>query len=323
MRLDATQKEWLAQRFQSRVRFDEPLSHHTSFQIGGPAEALILPESPAELTALIKGVQERDIPYRIIGGGTNLLVSDQGAGGLTILMTRCLLHILVAEESDGIIQISVGASVPLKRFCRYCLAQGFKGMNFAIGIPGTVGGALTMNAGTSAGSMADVLSTLMLLTTKGEICTLGREQLRADYRRLSWPPIENGDASVCPTVILGGEFALTRADSVALKAEAGKIMRDRNASQPLGIPSAGCIFKNPVAGPPTGKLIEMAGLKGAHRGGALISTRHANYIVNAGNATAADVLALMALVQETVWNRFQIKLEPEVKFVGDETDTQK
>ncbi|MDX9788412.1 MAG: UDP-N-acetylmuramate dehydrogenase [Desulfobacterales bacterium] len=314
-RLEKPQIEWLAQRFQNRVRFDEPLAPYTSFQIGGPAEALIIPESPAELTALIKGAREREIAYRIIGGGTNLLVNDRGVSGLVVVTTRCLEHILLVEEAVGHIHISVGASVLMKRLCRYCLAQGFQGMNFAIGIPGTIGGALIMNAGTGKGTVANVLSAMMLLTTTGEICTLNRNQFRAENRRLSWEPVESDEAY--PPVILGCELTLTRADAAMLRAEARHIMRQRGKTQPLGIPSAGCIFKNPVDGLPAGQLIDMAGLKGAREGGAVISARHANYILNAGGATAAEVMALMARVKETVWNRFQIQLEPEVKLVGE------
>lgn len=316
-RLTETQKNWLTERFPNRVRFNAPLAALTSFQIGGPAEVLVTPASQDELVALVSGARDREMGYRILGGGTNLLVTDRGISGLVIRLARCLDTIVVAQEVLGMLQVSVGAGVPLKRFCRYCLSRGLRGMNFAIGIPGTVGGALSMNAGTGAGSMADVLSSITLLAGTGEIRVAERESLHAEYRRLSWQPTGDEAVALYPTVILGGEFFLDRGDVSALKAEASGIMKSRKRSQPLGFPSAGCIFKNPPEGTPAGRLIDMAGLKGRRQGGALISERHANYIINTGGATAADVLTLMRLIKETVWSRFQIQLEPEVKIVGD------
>jgi UDP-N-acetylmuramate dehydrogenase len=315
-RLTEIQRKWLADRFKDRVRFDAPLSYHTSFHIGGPAEALVTPASRDELITLITGARDREIGYQVLGGGTNLLVRDQGITGLVIRIAECLDMMVVVEEVLGILEVSVGAGVMLKRFCRYCLANGFGGMNFAIGIPGTVGGALTMNAGTGTGSIADVLSALTLLTASGEVLVVERDLLHAGHRRLCRQDFED-DASPYPPVILGGEFFLRREEALTLKAQAREIMKARKRSQPLGFPSAGCIFKNPPEGEPAGRLIDMAGLKGRQQGGAVISERHANYIVNTGGATAADVLTLMDLIKQTVWNRFQIELEPEVKIVGD------
>jgi UDP-N-acetylmuramate dehydrogenase len=316
-RLTETQKKWLAERFKNQVRFNVPLASHTSFHIGGPAEALVTPENRDELLALVTGANERGIGYQVFGGGTNLLVTDRGISGVVIHITRCLDTIEAIQETPDGFRVRVGAGVILKRFCRYCLSHGLKGMNFVIGIPGTVGGALTMNAGTGAGSMADGLCAIMLLMGSGEVRSVERDLILSGHRRLSWRlDGEEADASH-PPVILGGEFLLARGEATVLKREARGIMIARKMSQPLGFPSAGCIFKNPPDGAPAGRLIDMAGLKGRRRGGAIISERHANYIVNTGGATAADVLSLMNLVKETVWNRFQIQLEPEVKVVGD------
>jgi UDP-N-acetylmuramate dehydrogenase len=316
-RLTGTQKKWLAERFKNQVRFNAPLASRTSFHIGGPAEALVTPENRDDLLALVTGARDRGIGYQVLGGGTNLLVTDQGISGLVIRIAGCLDTIEAAGETPDGVRVRVGAGVTLKRFCRYCLSHGLKGMNFAIGIPGTVGGALTMNAGTGTGSMADGLSSIMLLMGSGEVRGVERDLLHSEHRRLFWRLAgEETDASY-PPVILGGEFILARGEVTVLKAEARGIMATRKMNQPLGFPSAGCIFKNPPAGAPAGRLIDMAGLKGRRQGGALISERHANYIVNTGGATAADVLALMTLMKETVWNRFQIQLEPEVKVVGD------
>jgi UDP-N-acetylmuramate dehydrogenase len=316
-RLTEIQRKWLAERFKNQVRFDASLAPYTSFHIGGPAEALVTPVSQDELFALVTGARDREIGYQVLGGGTNILVTDRGISGLVIRIAQCLDAIGEAEEVRGRLQVNVGAGVTLKMLCRYCLASGLRGMNFAIGIPGTVGGALTMNAGTDTGSMADVLSSIKLLLGSGEIRIVERDMLKAEYRRLSWSLAGDETAASYPTVILGGGFSFARGEVSAIKAAARRIMRARKLSQPLGLPSAGCIFKNPPAGVPAGRLIDMAGLKGRRQGGALISERHANYIVNTGSATAADVLALVNFVKETVWNRFQIQLEPEVRVVGD------
>ncbi|MFH0728954.1 MAG: UDP-N-acetylmuramate dehydrogenase [Pseudomonadota bacterium] len=316
-RLTETQKKWLAERFKNQVWFNAPLASRTSFHIGGPAEALVTPENRDELFALVTGARDRGLGYQVFGGGTNLLVTDQGISGLVIRIARCLDTIEAAEEPPDGFRVRVGAGVTLRRFCRYCLSHGLKGMNFAIGIPGTVGGALTMNAGTGAGSMTDGLCSLMLLMGSGGVRGVERDLILSGHRSLTWRLAgEEADASH-PAVILGGEFLLARGEAAELKAEARGIMIARKMSQPIGFPSAGCIFKNPPDGAPAGRLIDMAGLKGRRQGGAVISERHANYIVNTGGATAADVLSLMNLVKETVWNRFQIQLEPEVKVVGD------
>lgn len=316
-RLTDTQREWLARQFEDCVRFDAPLASFTSFRIGGPAEALAIPKSRDELISLVAGAREREIGYLVFGGGTNLLVTDRGISGLVIRISQCLDTLSVIEMDSGRFQAGVGAGVLLKRFCRYCLSNGYKGMNFAVGIPGTVGGAIMMNAGTASGCMADALTAVWILKGTGEIRVVGRESLSVAYRRLSWQSDDDDRDARYPSVILGGDFLLTRGEPSALKAEARRGMTGRKNSQPLGMPSAGCVFKNPAEGYSAGRLIDMAGLKGSRRGGAVISNRHANYIVNTGGATAEDVLSLMALIQEAVWNRFQLVLEPEVKVVGD------
>lgn len=314
--LSDTQKRWLANRFKDQVRFDAPMARHTSFRIGGPAQALAVPESLSELTALITGARKRGMDTLVIGGGTNLLVGDPGIDGLVVII-RCLDDITPGEETSDTVKVRVGAGVPLKRFCRYCLAHGLTGMNFAIGIPGSVGGALAMNAGTARGCMADGLLSITILDGQGACRTLAREALCAEYRRLTWEAPGEAGARGQSGIIVNGEFLLARGDARSLRREARHIMRARIKTQPLGIPSAGCIFKNPPDAPAAGRLIDQAGLKGRRQGGACVSDRHANYIVNTGGATAADVRALMGVIEKNVWDRFQIQLTPEVKIVGD------
>jgi UDP-N-acetylmuramate dehydrogenase len=316
-RLLEAHRLWLVRRFGNRVHFEVPMAPHTSFRIGGAAEALVIPESLAELTALVTGAWERGMDYQVMGGGTNLLVTDAGISGVVILMNRCLGHLEWVASGEKTVTLRAGAGVPLRRLCRLCINRGLKGMNFAIGIPGTVGGALIMNAGTAAGCMADALLSMELLTGEAGLTRLGREMLQSEHRRLSWKALSDETPGRHPAIIVEAAFGLSRGDGAALRAEAAGAMRHRSASQPLGIPSAGCIFKNPVEGPAAGWLIERVGLKGVRRGGACVSERHANFIVNVGGATAADVLSLMDLIRETVWDRFHIQLEPEVKIVGD------
>jgi UDP-N-acetylmuramate dehydrogenase len=278
---------------------------------------MVIPETLDELTALVREAWKRGISYRVMGGGTNLLVTDAGISGVVILMSRCLGHIETVASDEGTVILRAGASVTLRRLSHLCMKSGLAGMTFAVGIPGTLGGALIMNAGTASGCMADILLSLDLLTGEAGSTRLGRNALQAEHRRLSWKPLAGEDAGRHPAVILEAAFTLTRGEKAALRAAGAEAMRRRSTSQPLGVPSAGCIFKNPAQGPAAGWLIERAGLKGMRRGGACVSWRHANFIVNTGGATAADVLSLMDLIRETVWDRFHIQLEPEVKIVGD------
>jgi UDP-N-acetylmuramate dehydrogenase len=188
-------------------------------------------------------------------------------------------------------------------------------MNFALGIPGTVGGGIIMNAGTSHGSMENVLKSIDVLLPSGHTRRIKREALDFNYRKLSWIP-ELTDGHFDQTVILDGRFRLCPSDPEALKKTAREILRTRKQRQPIGWPSAGCFFKNPVSGESAGQLIEMAGLKGKSFGGAEISSKHANFFINRHNASAADFLTLMDLAEKAVLDRFDVHLEREVKIVG-------
>jgi UDP-N-acetylmuramate dehydrogenase len=208
------------------------------------------------------------------------------------------------------------AGTPMSRLCRFALRNGFAGMNFALGIPGTVGGAIITNAGTSIGDMGNVLCEAKFLFPSGEIKKIAREKLSFSYRQMHWDnKLENQGGS--SPVILEAAFSLIPDDRVKLKKEAMKIVKWRKKSQPGKLPSAGCFFKNPDPETSAGQLIDLAGLKGKNYGGAEISQKHANFIVNKNNASAADILGLKEMVQERVWKKFHISLEPEVRIVGD------
>lgn len=313
--LDSDSIKWLESRFKHNVKFGEPMSRHTSLRVGGPAEAYVVPENVEDLEALVKWSWDRELSYLIIGKGTNLLVKDSGIHGIAIALTKCLEKIDQTDTDTGVAVVTAMAGVNLKTLCAYALKQGLEGMNFALGIPGTVGGGIIMNAGTSHGSMENVLNSINVLLPTGHTRRIKKEALDFDYRKLSWSP-ELTDGHRDQTVILDGRFCLCPSDPEALKKTAREIIRARKQRQPIGLPSAGCFFKNPVSGETAGKLIEMAGLKGKSIGGAEISLKHANFFINRHKASAADFLALMDLAEKVVLEKFNVHLEREVKVVG-------
>lgn len=313
--LDSDSIKWLESRFKHNVKFGEPMSRHTSLRVGGPAEAFATPENVEDLEALVKWSWDRGLSYLIIGKGTNLLVKDNGVHGIVIVLTKCLKKIDQTDtNTDGVI-VTAMAGANLKTLCSYALKRGLEGMNFALGIPGTVGGGIMMNAGTSHGSMENVLKSINVLLPTGDTRRIKKEALDFDYRKLSWSP-ELTDGHCDQTVILDGRFCLCPSDPEALKKTAREIIRTRKKRQPIGLPSAGCFFKNPASGETAGKLIEMAGLKGKSVGGAKISSKHANFFINRHKASAADFLALINLAEKVVLEKFNVHLEREVKVVG-------
>jgi UDP-N-acetylmuramate dehydrogenase len=315
MALDSDSIKWLKSRFGSNVKFDEPMSKHTSLRVGGPAQAFVAPENVEALKALVTWSWHKKIPYLILGNGTNLLVKDSGITGVVILLTQCLNTISQTDRNTHGIMVTAMAGAHMKTLCSFALKRGLEGMNFAMGIPGTVGGGIMMNAGTSYGSMERVLESISILLPTGEVRNIKKENLDFAYRKLSWNKEDTG-AHFRQQVILDGCFRLNPSDPEKLKKEAQKILETRWQRQPRGLPSAGCFFKNPVSGKTAGELIEAAGLKGKSMGGAKISSKHANFIINHHNASAADFLELMELVEETVLTKFNINLEREVKVVG-------
>lgn len=315
MLLDSESKKWLADHCGDGIKFDEPMSKHTSLQVGGPAEAYFVPKNIEALKSLINWARQKGIPYLIIGDGTNLLVKDSGIKGIVIALTQCLQAITKTDNKKEEVVVTAMAGVRMQALCRFALEHGLAGLNFALGIPGTVGGGIMMNAGTADGWIENVLEAVTVLLPNGQIQKITRDRLNFSYRNLTLNMELNQDFQAHP-VIIDGSFCLHRKDPVKLKAEAQKILRRRMQRQPIGYPSAGCFFKNPPDGKTAGQLIDLAGLKGKVIGGAEVSSKHANFFVNTGRATAADFLALMELVHATVLKRFKIDLESEVKIVG-------
>jgi len=315
MVIDSSVRKWLSERFGDRVRYDEPMARHTYIGVGGPAEAFVTPESLAELRAIVRYCYDGRLPYMIIGGGTNLLVRDGGIRGIVISLKACLTGMFrTGETGDGLL-MTVLSGTTLASFCRRAVDQGQGGMSFALGIPGTVGGAIRMNAGTHLGKIESVIDSVSLLLPTGETVVINRKSLVFGYRSLSLGGDLEGEGKQ-PVTILSGCFRLRSGDPVVLRREAEAVLSDRRDKQPLDQPSAGCFFKNPASGKPAGELIDLAGLKGKHVGGAEISIKHGNFFVNTGDASSGDFLALMKMVQDAVSTRFGIDLEPEVAIVG-------
>jgi UDP-N-acetylmuramate dehydrogenase len=315
MALDSHSIKWLESRFGNNVKFGEPMSRHTSLRVGGPAEAFVTPETVEDLQTLVKWTWDNRLSSLVIGGGTNLLVKETGIPGIVIVLTKCLKTIDQTDAKADVVIITAMAGARLKTLCSYALKRGLEGMNFALGIPGTVGGGIMMNAGTFHGSMENVLESIDVLLPTGRTRSIKREDLDFTYRKLSWrPELTNGHRD--QTLILGGSFCLCPSDPEKLKKAAREIVKTRKKNQPVGLPSAGCFFKNPISGKTAGQLIEMAGLKGKTIGGAEISLKHANFFINRYEASADDFLALMNLTEEVVLKKFNIQLEREVKIVG-------
>lgn len=308
--MNEADKNWLVEHFGAHILFDEPMWRHTTFRIGGPVDALVTVKTEQEIRDSVVWARDRGHPIMILGAGSNLLVRDGGVRGLVLKLADDFEAIQLVPRANGSsAMITAGAAVLVRRLGKYALDQGLAGLNFALGIPGAVGGALRMNAGAWGGCMADSTSSIRVLNRYGDIASMSRDQLRFSYRGLD---LEKG------TIILSGQFKLRHADREALRKEAIRMQEKRRLSQPLSLPSAGCVFRNPPGQKAAGELIDRAGLKGLRVGEAEVSTKHANFIVNKGHAKATDVLDLIRQIQETVFERFGVNLELEVTIVGRE-----
>ncbi len=288
------------------VRLGEPLGRHTSFRIGGPADVFLEVASVPELVGVLRACAARRAPVFFLGGGTNLLVSDRGARGVVVKLGRPFDFVEWSLAGE-VPRLRVGAAVPFKRLVMQTVAEGLAGLEFGEGIPGTVGGGLLMNAGAFGGEIGRVVDAIEAVTERGEFLVLPRERLGFAYRRLELPT---------RAVVTAVQLRLERGEAATLAAAVRDAKTRRDRLQPKGHPNAGSIFKNPP-GQPAGKLLEAVGLKGARLGNAMVSLRHANFIVNLGGARAADVKGLMDLATRVVRQRLGVELEPEVRLVGD------
>lgn len=285
----------------AQILTDEPMSRHTTFRVGGPADIIVQPSSPEEVVAAIKTAKGINQPVFVMGNGSNLLVKDGGMEGVVVLLGDRMSKITRTGT-----KIHAEAGAMLSRLSREALNAGLKGLVFASGIPGTVGGAVAMNAGAYGGQMSDVLVRAKVLIGE-EVKWMNREELEMGYRTTK--PLKEGG------IVLEAEFELENGNIEELTAETNELSRRRREKQPLSLPSAGSTFKRPE-GYFAGALIEQAGLKGASVGGAQVSELHAGFVVNTGSATAGDILGLMKKIQDTVFEINGVMLEPEVRIVG-------
>jgi UDP-N-acetylmuramate dehydrogenase len=289
-----------------RVRFALPLARYTSFRIGGPADALVEPDTVAELQALLSLLKGESVPFFLLGGGTNILVSDRGVRGVVIKLGEGFNYAVWEEQAD-IASVRVGAASSLGRFVREAVRKGYAGVEFAEGIPGSVGGGLLMNAGAFGSELSAVVDAITGVHHDGRAACLPGETLGFAYRRTALPP---------QFVITEIKFRLRQGSEEVIREAMLRAQRKRQRTQPHGYPNAGSIFKNPP-GTYAGRLIEATGLKGQTLGRARISEQHANFIVNTGGASATDVKLLMEQIQHVVWEKNQVWLEPEVHLVGE------
>ena len=283
------------------VKQNEIMKNHTSFKIGGGCDYFVMPKTVAELKNVICKLRELEIPYFILGKGSNLLVSDKGICGAVVSM-MCLCDITVNGN-----EITAAAGASVANLCTTALNNSLSGLEFAYGIPGSVGGGLYMNCGAYGGQFSDMVVRAEYLTEDGEIKTIDVEDMRLGYRTSIFKE-NNG-------IVLSATFKLKPDDASEIKARMDDFMDRRITKQPLEYPSAGSVFKRPV-GYFAGALIEKNNLKGVKFGGAEVSVKHAGFIINTNNATATDVKTLMAKIQSIVKEKDGVDLEPEIIFVG-------
>ena len=280
---------------------NERFAHHTTMGVGGLARLMGFPDSIEEIQEMLRFAQSENLPVFVLGSGSNLIVSDDGFDGVVINLSKSFKNI---KQENGKIIAESGAL--LSKFIRFCLENSYSGAEKLIGIPGTLGGAIKMNAGAFGQEISDYLTKISVLNQRGEIGVLSKNEMDFSYRQSS-----------IQDIIIGAEFQFPKSDSDKIRESIAEISAKRKASQPINFRSSGCIFKNPGE-KSAGLLIDQAGLKGMRIGGAQISEKHANFFVNVGESTAQDFYQLMCEVREIVYGKYKISLIPEVKFLGFE-----
>lgn len=287
---------------------DEPMSAHTTFRIGGPADYFVVPEDAASLGRGVALCRAEGVDYFITGNGSNLLVGDGGYRGVVFHICHTMNDVAYEEKGTELL-VEAGAGAMLSSLARQVSSKGYTGFEYATGIPGTLGGGVTMNAGAYGGEISDNLLWAELMDETGAVLRLERDRLKLSYR--------HSVMMEQPLVVLRAGFSFTKGDAMAITEKVAELSRSRKEKQPLEYPSAGSTFKRPE-GYFAGKLIQDAGLMGYSVGGAMVSDKHAGFVVNKGGATAKDVLDLIKYVQDTVEEKFGVKLEPEVRLIGEQ-----
>lgn len=286
---------------------DEPMSAHTTFRIGGPADYFVVPEDAAALGRGVALCRAEGIDYFITGNGSNLLVGDGGYRGVVFHICHTMDDI-VYEEKEEKLFVEAGAGVMLSGLARQVSSKGYTGFEYATGIPGTLGGGVTMNAGAYGGEISDNLLWAELMDETGAVLRLDKDRLKLSYR--------HSVMMEQPLVVLRAGFSFVKGDAAAITEKVAELSRSRKEKQPLEYPSAGSTFKRPE-GYFAGKLIQDCGLKGFRVGDAMVSEKHSGFVINVGHATAADVMALIRHVQQEVDRQFHVHIEPEVRMLGE------
>jgi len=286
--------------FRGKVLLSEPLNKYTSLRIGGQVDYYFEPMDKEDSMNIIGYLQKQDVPFVAIGKGSNLLVSDEGFRGAVVNIESALKSIYVEGS-----RVIAEAGVTLIRFVDFCIQRSLKGVEMLAGIPGTIGGAVIMNAGAFGGEISNYMIDAEIIR-KGTIVVLKKEEIGFSYRHVSLQPED---------VVLSASFQLPSGDREELMKIRNDLVLQRNRKHPINLPNCGSVFKNP-SGTPAAKFIEEAGLKGTKSGNAQISEKHANFIVNLGNASSSDVIDLIGQARKAVRKKFGVTLEPEVKFLG-------
>ncbi|XCN74173.1 MAG: UDP-N-acetylmuramate dehydrogenase [Candidatus Electrothrix aestuarii] len=316
--MNQQQRELLAELVKdwpTAIQFDVSMASYSTLRAGGKAAALIDVYSLADLRFLLEQLHEEQLVFRVIGRGSNILVTDKGFPGVIIRLKGEFEQIELAEDArrGDVVQegplLKVGGGCSLARFLSWCTQQGLAGLEFMTGIPGSVGGAVRMNAGALGGEIGDRLQSLVLLDGQGKIITVPRSDLHLSYRKA-----ELADKDLDALIIAFACFVLRPDTQEEIRSRCAGLLAQRKGKQPAGVASAGSFFKNP-SGDAAGRLIEAAGLKGHYCGEAMVSPVHANFIVNTGKGTVTDILNLMELVQDRVFQKFAVRLEPEVEII--------
>ncbi len=301
-------KNELPGRIRGEIKWNEPLKRYTSMQVGGPAEALVFPADLADLQALVIFAKEQRVPYTVLGLGSNVLVRDGGIRGIVLRLNKTFNHMEILEETEDKLRLEAEAGYPVPRLVELGKEKGLLGVEPLYGIPGSVGGAVMMNAGTREGTVQGILESIQVVNPEGGLQNFAVSRLKFEYRHLKLP---------VRGIVVSARFCFMKGPREEVQSKIAAFQERRRQTQPLEFPSLGSVFKNPEKAY-AAQWIEELGLKGVRVGGARISEKHANFIVNERGATARDVLALIGLIRDKVREEREFKLELEAKVIGED-----
>ncbi len=297
-------KEYFSEIKFNDIRYNEPLKNHTSFKVGGPADVMVIPTSEEELVKAVEICRDNGLKYFIMGNGSNLLIKDTGIRGVVIKINEGFDDVVVVDT-----KITAQAGALLTAVSKIALRESLEGMEFASGIPGTIGGAITMNAGAYGGEMKDIVSSVRVLTKDNQILDLTNEEMNFTYRNSKVKDLE--------LIVISVEIDLQHGEYDTIDEKIKDLTFQRTSKQPLELPSGGSTFKRPE-GYFAGKLIDDAGLRGLRHGDAQVSDKHCGFVVNRGETSYKEIMELVGVIKKTVMDRFGVELEMEIKRVGDD-----